>query len=235
MTLAANVGISEGCCDVATITHRWPLTTDATDVVAGLATTNLGGVTFSSAGALFTGTNTKALTFTKALSASYSFSFWAKSGGTQTNYWTPFMSSDAGSNAGTGICSCGALDGLNAATNWTSGMSGRLVIESKASKFIDGSEHLHIMTFSGSAITYKMDADATLSGAATLAPTNFNFAIGRWGMYVTQNLAWNGTVRDLRIYDGQVLTEEDMSAIYTAGPNGSSGTAPKPQASTGGL
>lgn len=215
---------------MTTITHRWPLTADVMDVVAGLATTNVGGVTFSDVGALFTGKNTKAIMFTKTLSATYSLSFWAKSGGTQSTHWSPFMSASSSSGGGTGVL-CGGGTIMHAVSRWD---VGKLDITTKIAKTIDGSEHLHIITFDVTTLKYKIDADTTLSGVGA-QPVDFEFAIGRMGAYTAENIAWNGTVRDVRIYDGQVLTEAEMAAIYAAGPNVLGTSMAKPQVMTGGM
>lgn len=207
--------------------HRWPLTTDATDVVGGLATTNKGGITFDAAnGASFNGSN-QWLSFVKNLSSmSFTISAWAKFGTiTGVNRALFFSASSAGIAPVTGMLYAGAMvaSAYYAASSFNSGSS-----EVTAANYPTDTFVLCSLSYDSSTGSLKMyrGTNQIATGTVTAGTINTNWSIGRYGAYA--GLYFLGNVLDARIYD-TALSASDVAALYAAGPNGASSAKYFPQ------
>lgn len=194
--------------------HRWLLTENANDSVGTLNLTNNGGVTFSSDGASFSGT-AQWLSGTYNIPANATLSCWVK-----PTTWTKdmcVMYSFHATSSGVGISAsvAGVINGEVAGQN-TATSSGHFTSSSFPS------DQWTLITFSAgsSAVLYRNSSAIATATITPSASASSSFAIGAYGGTNFNHYEYQGKIIDARIYEYPPLSASEVSALYSAGPNG---------------
>lgn len=208
--------------------HQWKLTTDATDSVGGLVTTNNGGVTFDPVnGASFNGVN-QWLSFIKSLTSPFSISVWCKFGAKSAPH-TPIGSSTSSGLSITGLYYSPSGGTANA---WLNDNVSTKTNEFNNINYPDTRFVLCIMTYNGATLSLYRDNIFIKSNTLSFSVPQITWSIGRMGDY--NNFYFKGNMLDVNIYNHS-LTQAEITALYNAGSGGGSSSTTPPQAYAGGI
>lgn len=224
----------------AQLAHRYSLTTDGTDSVAGANGTVVGTPTF--ANGMLTTTNVTGsyvnlpATAGAGITGNFSIELWATQNGSESGP-TPAFSLSASTtnfllfkpnNNGGGVSVNIDQPGLNNSTEFAYYPNGVGTVPS--SIFLPfGGQHQIVLTYNSiSGVLSVFNNGALVGTPGTYAPGfNLSSALGGVGGInggdAFNDPSFNGSSNDFRIYSS-ALTAGQVSALYTAGPDASNAT-----------
>lgn len=194
--------------------HRWPLTSNANDIIGTLHMTNNGSVTFSENGASFNGSN-QWLSCTKTRPSQFTMMSWI----TPVNFSARRSAFSACNADGAPASAWGWYDGeLTAMNVMACSISQYIYIanELNTNNYPTNNKTLSVVTYNGVTLTAyrnELQIGATSCSAAT---GSTSLSIGRIGAY--PDGYWYGTIADARLYN-RALTANEISILAGNGPN----------------
>jgi len=218
-----------GAPDLSTgLAHYWrPSTTsDATDTVGSLDGTDVGTVTYSSAGADFGTANSNYTTMGNyaLASADLTVSIWAKPDiAMKSNALDSFLINNRGNSGSTDKCWQIFYD--KSADRWSTSISnGTTSYTASGTSAPDWGNWQHLaITVDDTAKELSFYRDGSLIGSpvsftGSMLTASYPFAIGTasWDLGNTST-KYHGNYDDARIYEGRVLSSADIAAIYSLG------------------
>lgn len=207
--------------DLRTLLHRWPLISDANDLVGDLDLTNNGTVTFSANGASFNGSN-QWLSGTLAKPNAWTMSAWV----TPVDFSAQrsvacACPSDGDSQLAWGLWNSkfgelGTLMCFGASVNDPQ-IYVKVAAELTTAHYPMNAPTLAVAVYVDGALSVYRDSGlvGAVSGISPSVGSTF-FSIGRSG---AMNAGyWYGTIADVRLYS-VALTPADIALMAAAGPN----------------
>lgn len=192
--------------------HRWPLTSNANDIVGALNMTNNGSVTFSANGASFNGSS-QWLSCTKTRPTQFTMTSWITPVNFSARRCAFAASDDTGTN-GWGWCAYPTNENANVVV--TEG-SINIPNELTLTHYPSNTKTLSVVTYgSGSLKAYRnsmLIAETTVNGSGT---SSNSLSVGRFGAY--DYAYWYGTIADVRLYN-RALTSFEIEVLADNGPN----------------
>lgn len=206
------VGRATGVDITTNLVNRWPLTSNANDVVGALNLTNNGSVTFSSDGALFDGSR-QYLSGTKTRPTPGTVSLWIRPSVYAGNRCFCGWGINSSPYSFTGVMAQSPIIVAYYKSSTPYDLSGKTYNSSD----FPSSSYTHI-TFKWNSSTLKTYVGGVKLTGDVSAGSNdaTSFAIGAFGAYNGSRFA--GYIKDARIYSVE-LSDAQIATLVANGPN----------------